>query len=248
MILSIQDRLRHWLHLAVYGSGAGSIAHRFQRRCDSPAIHETAEYWNQELSGRMSEPNINGRIGNAIRDMTSVLLIQQCGPPPRTVLDLGCGFGALAQALAGVGLQRYIGVDLSDYVIERAKSQCSSWPVARQCDLSFHNADLREFVPEDGELFDVIVCNEVLKYVSVDEAVEQLNRYGRWLAPAGVFCVNISDDPKSRAIFRALTKKFTWVYGVVYQQRPDGPGFRITTDDATPAYLVGLFRAPTEQV
>ncbi len=244
MILSIQDRLRYWLRLAVYGSGAGSIAHRFLHRRDAPAIHEMAEYWNQELSGRMSVPNINGRIGNAIRDMTSVLLIQHCGPPPRTVLDLGCGFGDLAQALGGEGLQRYVGVDLSDYVIERAKSQCSSWPVARQCELSFHNADLREFVPEDRELFDVIVCNEVLKYVSVDEAVEQLNRYRRWLAPAGVFCVNISDDPKSRAIFRALTKKFAWVYGVILQQRPNGPGFRVTRDKATPAYLVGLFRSP----
>ena len=60
MILSIQDRLRYWLRLAVYGFGAGSIAHRFLHRRDAPAIHEMAEYWNQELSGRMSVPNING--------------------------------------------------------------------------------------------------------------------------------------------------------------------------------------------
>lgn len=246
MILSIQDRLRHWLRLVVYGSGAGSIAHRFLRRRDAPAIHETAEFWNQELSGRMSLPNINGRISNGLRDMTSVLLIRLCGPPARTVLDLGCGFGDLAQALGGEGLERYVGVDLSDYVIDRVQRQCTSWPIASQCELSFHNADLREFVPEDRECFDVIVYNEVLKYVSVDEAVEQLNRYRRWLAPGGVFCVNITDDPKSRAIFRALTKKFVWVYGVIYQQRPDGPRFRVTRNKATPAYLVGLFRAPAE--
>ena len=162
------------------------------------------------------------------------------------MLDLGCGFGDLAQALGGEGLQRYVGVDLSDYVIDRVRRQCTSWPIARRCQLSFHNADLREFVPEDRERFDVIVYNEVLKYVSVDEAVEQLNRYRRWLAPDGVFCVNITDDPKNRAIFRALTKKFTWVYGVIYQQRPDGPRFRLIRDRATPAYLVGLFRAPAE--
>ena len=95
MILSIQDRLRYWLRLAVYGPGAGSIVHRFLRRRNAPAIHETAEYWNQELSGRMLAPNINGRISNGLRDMTSVLLIRLCGPPPRTVLDLGCGFGDL---------------------------------------------------------------------------------------------------------------------------------------------------------
>ncbi len=241
MIISIQNRLRYWFRLAVYGAGPGSVIRRLLPRHQAPKIHETAEYWNQELSGRMSVPNINGRISNAMRDMTSVLLIRQCGLSPTSVLDLGCGFGDLAQALAGAGVQRYIGVDLSDYVIEHAQSQYPSWPVARQCDLSFHNADLREFVPQDDDQFDVIVFNEVLKYVTVDEAVEQLKRYVRWLAPHGIFCVNITDDPKSRAIFRALNKNFSWVYGVIYQQRPEKPRFRITRSNATPAYLVGLF-------
>lgn len=241
MIISIQNRLRYWLRLVLYGTGPGSVIRRLLPRHQSPNIHETAAYWNQELSGRMSDTNINGRISNAMRDMTSVLLIQRCGTQPTSVLDLGCGFGDLAQALAGAGLQRYIGVDLSDYVIERARNECSSWPVAKQCDLSFHNEDLREFVPQEDERFDVIVFNEVLKYVTVDEAVEQLKRYLPWLAPHGIFCVNITDDPKSRAIFRALNKNFSWLYGVIYQQRPEGPRFRITRSDITPAYLVGLF-------
>ena len=189
----------------------------------------------------MSVPNINGRVSNAMRDMTSALLIQQCGPPPKSVLDLGCGFGDLAQALAGAGLQRYIGVDLSDYVISHAQQQCPTWPVATQCDISFYNEDLRAFVPQENDRFDVIVFNEVLKYVTVDEAVEQLKRYARWLAPHGMFCVNITDDPKSRAVFRALHKNFPWVYGVIYQQRPESPRFRITYSNATPGYLVGLF-------
>ena len=244
MILAIQDRLRYWLRLAAYGSGGNSTIGRLLRRSESPKIHETVDYWNRELSGRMSVPNLNGQISNALRDTTSALLIRHCGPPPKAVLDLGCGFGDLAQALASDGIQRYVGVDLSDYVIQRAQSQCASWPVAGQCDLSFHNADLREFSPDKDDRFDVIVCNEVLKYVSVEEAVAQLDRYRQWLAPDGVFCVNITDDPKTRAIFRALEKRFTWEYGVVYQQRPDGPGFRVTHSDTTPAYLVGLFRVP----
>lgn len=241
MILSIHNRLRYWLRLVVYGVGPGSVVRRFLPRRQALKLHETAAYWNQELSGRMSDPNINGRISNAMRDMTSVILIQRCGTPPTSVLDLGCGFGDLAQALAGAGLQRYIGVDLSDYVIERARNECSSWPVAKQCDLSFHNSDLREFVPQEDDRFDVIVFNEVLKYVTVAEAVEQLKRYLPWLTPRGVFCVNITNDPKSRAIFRALNKNFSWEYGMTYQQRPKGPLFRITHSDATPAYLVGLF-------
>lgn len=96
-------------------------------------------------------------------------------------------------------------------------------------------------MPQEGDQFDVIVFNEVLKYVTVDEAVEQLKRYARWLTPHGIVCVNITDDPKSRAIFQSRKKNFTWVYGVIYQQRPEGPQFRITRSNATPGYLVGLF-------
>lgn len=242
MIILIQNKLRYWMRLVFYGIGAGFIAETIKRISGSKQIHETATYWNDELSGRMSTPNLNGQISNAMRDQTSVVLLKMCGASTNSVLDVGCGFGDLAQALDIQGVKRYVGVDLSDYVIERSNSEHTTWPVSKHCALSFHKADLRKFMPPDNEQFDVIVFNEVLKYVTVKEAVEQLARYQRWLKPDGMFCVNITNDPKNRATFRALDANFEWVYGMIYQQRPSGPRFRLTHDNATPAYQVGLFR------
>lgn len=236
---------RSWLRSLYYRSIAGSRWHHVLRSDKTVATHETAAFWNGELSGRMSTPNVNGRISNALRDMTSAVLIRQCGPTPRAVLDLGCGFGTLAGALADNGLRRYVGVDLSDYVIDRASRESAASPLAKQCDLTFRHSDLREFTAETDDVFDVIVFSEVLQYVDVPEAVEQVMRYRQWLAADGMFCVNITDDPKSHAIFRALNKRLEWVYGTLYQQHPNGPKFRVTPNRATPAYLTGLFRART---
>lgn len=242
MIISIQRKLRYWMRLVFYGIGAGFVAESIKHRNGIKQKHETADYWNAELSGRMSTPNLNGQISNAMRDQTSAVLLRMCGASTNSVLDVGCGFGDLSQVLSSDGIKRYVGVDLSDYVIERSKTEYSNWLVAKHCDLSFHLADLREFSPPDNEQFDVIVFNEVLKYVTVKEAVQQLKRYQKWLKPNGMFCVNITNDPKHRATFRALDDNFVWVYGMIYQQRPNGPRFRLTHNNATPPYQVGLFK------
>lgn len=242
MIISMQNKFRYWMRLMFYGIGAGFIAETIKRRNGMKQKHETARYWNAELSGRMSTPNLNGNISNAMRDQTSIVLLRMCGASTNSVLDVGCGFGDLAQALSNDGVERYVGVDLSDYVIERSNREYANWPVSNHCNLSFHQADLRKFSPPDNELFDVIVFNEVLKYVTVKDAVEQLKRYQRWLKPNGMFCVNITNDPKHRATFRALDDNFKWVYGMIYQQRPNGPRFRLTHNNATPPYQVGLFK------
>jgi 2-polyprenyl-3-methyl-5-hydroxy-6-metoxy-1,4-benzoquinol methylase len=216
------------------------MVRRIKRLAGAPDVHESAAYWNAELSGRMAAPNLDGRVGTALRNATTAELIRICGPTPRAVLDIGCGYCELAGALAGDRLRRYVGVDLSNYVIERALREQHSWPAAAQTDLDFRVADLRSFTA--GEVFNVIVFNEVLRYVEVEEALTQLERYRQWLSPDGVFCVTLTDDPKCREIFHKLNRRFEWVYGSVYQARPDGPRFQVTPNRATPAYLVGIFR------
>lgn len=242
MIISIQNKIKYWMRLVFYGIGAGCVSETIKQKNGSKQIHESANYWNEELSSRMSSPNLNGQISNAMRDQTSVVLLKMCGASTNSVLDIGCGFSDLAQALSATDIKRYVGVDLSDYVIANSNKEYVNWPVSKNCNLSFHQADLREFSPLNNEQFDVIVFNEVLKYVTVNEAVEQLKRYQRCLKPNGMFCVNITNDPKSRAIFRALENNFQWVYGMIYQQRPDGPKFKLTYNNATPPYQVGLLK------
>jgi SAM-dependent methyltransferase len=240
MISQLPTNFRFWLRSVLYRTLGSKAVSRLKRLAGAPEVHKTAEYWNGELSGRLAEPNLNGRVSNALRHATTAALIRLCGPTPRAILDIGCGYCELAGALAGDRLRRYVGVDLSTYVIERAQREHHSWPSAHQTELDFRVADLRSYTAD--EIFNVIVFNEVLKYVDVNEAVGQLERYQHWLAPDGVFCVTLTDDPKCRAVFSKINRRFEWVYGSVYQARPDGPKFQVTPNRATPAYLVGIFR------
>jgi SAM-dependent methyltransferase len=228
------------LRSTLYRALGPNVVHRIKRLAGVPDVHESAAYWDAELSGRMAEPNLNGRVCTALRNATTAELIRLCGPTPRAVLDMGCGYCELAEALAGDRLRRYVGVDLSTYVIEWAQREQHSWAASGQADLDFRVADLRSFTAD--EVFNVIVFNEVLKYVEVEEALRQLERYGQWLAPDGVFCVTLTDDPKCRAVFHKISRDFEWVYGSVYQARPDGPRFQLTPNRATPAYISGIFR------
>jgi SAM-dependent methyltransferase len=240
VIASLPKSLRFRVRAILYRMLGANAVRRLKRAAGAPDVHEDPAYWNAELSGRMAAPNLNGRVCNALRHATTAELIRLCGPTPRALLDIGCGYCELVEALIGDGLRRYVGVDLSNYVIERARRDHHSWPAARKCALEFRVADLRSFTTR--ETFDVIVFNEVLKYVEVEEALAQLERYEQWLAPEGVVCVTLADDPKCRAVFHRISGRFEWVYGALYQARPDGPRFRVTHNRATPAYLVGIFR------
>jgi SAM-dependent methyltransferase len=244
----LPDPVRACLATVAYRTLPGAAVRRLKRAARAPEVHRKPGYWNGELSGRMSTPNLNGRVGNAVRDLVTAELIHQCGPRPRAVLDVGCAFCDLAHVLDRYGLERYVAVDLSDYVIDRAWREHSSWPVADRVEMSFHAADLREFTPsgvgapEQPDVFDVIVFNEVLQFIEVDEVPIQLRRYSQWLAPDGIFCVMLSHSPKGNAIFRSLHRHFSWVYGMVLQQNPDAPKYHLTRNRATPPFQLGVLR------
>ena len=234
--IALRRLARHAWYRLVPTQVAQSIA-----SSDEPAAHETARYWNSELSGRMSEPNRNGRLSNALRDATTAVLLDECAPSVRRVLDVGCGFGDLVHVLEPRGTTLYHGVDLSDFVIARASEASSHWPIRDHGTVAFFEGDLRSWTPPTEQQYDVVVFNEVLKYVSVDESIAALRRFRTMLAPGGVISVNISADPKSQAIFRALERHFEWIYGTVYQQRPERAVHRLTHNPATPPFLVGVF-------
>ena len=98
----------------------------------------------------------------------------------RSVLDIGCGEGALAESLRGAGLEDYVGVDFSPVAI--AKAQAKGLPNARFVvgDAHTHRPDRR---------FDVIVFNEVLYYL--DRPQRAVSRLANWLEPNGLIIVSV---------------------------------------------------------
>jgi ubiquinone/menaquinone biosynthesis C-methylase UbiE len=94
--------------------------------------------------------------------------------PGRATLDLGCGEGRFARALAAEGHQ-VTGVDLSPELVELARTADANG--------AYHVADAEDLPFDDGS-FDLLVAFNVLSCVgdlgrAVDEAARVLARGGR---------------------------------------------------------------------
>jgi SAM-dependent methyltransferase len=95
------------------------------------------------------------------------------------VLDLGCGTGELARALAAAGL-RVTGCDISPQMLLRAardRDGCAGWVRLEP--------DWRR-LPFASAAFDVVVAASVLEYVAEPAAV--LRECARVLRPGGSCC------------------------------------------------------------
>jgi SAM-dependent methyltransferase len=114
--------------------------------------------------------------------------------PDAVILDAGCGDGILRTHLES--FSSYVGIDFPEAVGRAAKRVDDR--------TAFHAADMRTFVP--AERFDVIVFNESLYYV--ESPGGELDRYTRFLAPAGVFLVSMHRKPKSEAIWADIGARF----------------------------------------
>src|SRR3712207_242221 len=118
------------------------------------------------------------------------LLARVDAAAPRTVVDLGCGEGALTASLA----QRWpgarvTGIDSSPEMLAAAAAHAEPGRV------DFALGDVRDWAP-DGPV-DVLVSNAVLHWVPGHE--ELLARWAGWLAPGGVLAVQVPGN------FRAPT-------------------------------------------
>jgi 2-polyprenyl-3-methyl-5-hydroxy-6-metoxy-1,4-benzoquinol methylase len=94
------------------------------------------------------------------------------------VLDLGCGAGQLAHHLAVGGATEVHGVDVSERMLEVARTDRAHPRVS----YSLGPIEALDFPPHR---FDLVVSSLALHYVEDYEAI--VRSVGRWLVPGGVF-------------------------------------------------------------
>lgn len=109
----------------------------------------------------------------------------------RNVLDLGCGSGYDALALAELGFN-VSACDISQHAIDHAIGQAKEAGKA----IAYRQHDIAQPLPFPDQSFDAVVCNLTLHMFPARVADEIVNEVGRCLSPSGLFLfhVNSTDD------------------------------------------------------
>lgn len=167
---------------------------------------EDASFW-EAMEPALCAP---GRLGLADADVAAILAAVQARPNSR-VLDLGCGPGAHAIALARLGHQ-VTGVDSSPRLLARARSAA----LAAGVEVDWVAADMREFLRPAG--FDLVCSlNASFGYFGDAENRRVLENVGASLAPDGVLVLDLVG--RESAARHWQERRWREVDGVLYLER-----------------------------
>jgi len=110
-------------------------------------------------------------------------IVDIAGPPPRSVLDVGCSTGTLVRALIEHGYDAY-GIDISEDLVRKARELAKH---SFGQDLS-ERFSVGNFLRHDfgDQTFDFIHSNDVLEHIHSDEASDFLSKCRRLMRPGGV--------------------------------------------------------------
>jgi ubiquinone/menaquinone biosynthesis C-methylase UbiE len=136
-----------------------------------------SRYW----SGRAAEFDLrpsHNVLNEAQHQAWLTLLRQVAGPPPLTVLDVGCGTGFLAMRMAELG-HMAVGIDLAVEMLAAAQRKAEGSGLA----VTFRHGDA-EAPPRDGAPYDVIVERHVIW--TLPQPREALRAWRELLKPGGL--------------------------------------------------------------
>jgi SAM-dependent methyltransferase len=117
-----------------------------------------------------------------------------------SVLDLGCGSGNTATELAPTAYRVYVGVDISESALSKARRRTEA--CGRADKNRFVCSDFLGYVP--AEQFNVILFRESMYHVPLGKVRAILDYYSKYLTDGGVFIVRLktSDDKDGNRKYR----------------------------------------------
>jgi SAM-dependent methyltransferase len=105
------------------------------------------------------------------------------------IMDLGCGSGSTANELDATAYREYIGVDISEVALDKARRR--SQESGRAHKHLFVLSDIAAYAP--SRQLDVILFRDSIYYVPRPQIATMLHRYSPFLTGSGVFIVRMSN-------------------------------------------------------
>jgi ubiquinone/menaquinone biosynthesis C-methylase UbiE len=137
---------------------------------------------------------------------TAHLLADRLGGMSRRVLDVGCGTGNYALALAELGCE-VVGIDFAGRMLARAKAKARQSPAGR---VTFEPADFARGLPFPAHSFDGVIGVAVLQCAA--DPQQFLREIHRVLTTGGLFLLVAIDSSQRPAAKKKLrTTPFKWV-------------------------------------
>jgi len=174
------------------------VPYNFILRYASPTIKRF--FWDREFaSGKWNF------IDDTAGDASYPYLEKYCAGRGN-ILDLGCGPGNTANELAAAAYQEYLGVEISEVALNKARERTER--NGRSGKNHFVSGDMLTFVP--SRQFDVILMRESVYHVATGELKGLLDRYAQYLTENGVFVVKliIQNRYTSKARVRIIESAF----------------------------------------
>jgi len=145
-----------------------------------------------ELAHRWWDPKSEFRPLHEINPLRLNWIDELAGLAGKTVLDIGCGGGILAEAMAARA-ERVVGIDLASKPLGVARLHALESGVGN---LEYREVAAERYAQEAPAAFDVVTCMEMLEHVpdpaSTVRAAAQLVKPGEW-----VFFSTLNRNPKS---------------------------------------------------
>jgi 2-polyprenyl-6-hydroxyphenyl methylase / 3-demethylubiquinone-9 3-methyltransferase len=147
-----------------------------------------------ELAHRWWDPNSEFKPLHAINPLRLAWIESQvAGLKGQRIVDVGCGGGLLAEAMARQGASRVLGIDLAVKPLRVAQLHALEAGVEN---VEYREVSAEALAQESAGRFDVVTCMEMLEHVPDPSAVVRacctLVKPGGW-----VFFSTINRNPKS---------------------------------------------------
>ncbi len=128
-------------------------------------------------------------VGRKRVALLAELVREYLEPEGGVVLDVGCGMGVSAEALARAGFERVVGIDIVEEYVQKARE----YAAARGLEAEFHLMDIREPSLEPESFDAIAMLSNPLPHWSLSDMERILAHCYKLLKPGGDLMIHYLD-------------------------------------------------------